>query len=234
MYIFIIHHNSKYEYTVKLLYEKFNSLTVLARSMPTYFYPARQLDSTSSLLWQSCSCLDPTTVGFCCDPWRRLRLVLDGEQIQLDGQTLAVTPAAEAHAVTAESLARYNWLWLWPWPAPAPPGLPVELDVPPRRFAICVKTEEERDRLLQRLRDVIDLSNGPLSPYAEWSFGEKLGEGTFGTVRAVTHRASGEVRSRLKAGCCLDQLISDELIPANPFVRRCPARASAEAEVRID
>ena len=78
--------------------------------MPTFFYSGRQLDSTSLLLWQSCSCLDPTTVSFCCDPWRMLRLVIDGGKLQLDGQTLELTPTCEAFPVTAESLRPYDWL----------------------------------------------------------------------------------------------------------------------------
>ena len=149
--------------------------------MPTFFYPTRQLDSTCTLVWQNLSCLDPTTVGFCCDPWRRLRLVIDGERLQrssgreglqLGGQTLELTPEATARAVSAESLAPYDWLWLWPWPPPAPPGPAVELSVPsalgsgPRRFALCAPTEEERAKLLRRLRDAVDMSHGPASPYA--------------------------------------------------------------------
>ena len=160
--------------------------------MPTYLYPVRQLDSKWSLLLQNLTCLDPTTVGFCCDPWRRMRLTIHGEKLSLDGKELPLTPAAEAHALAAGELVPYDWLWLWPWPAPAPPGPAVELRVPPHRFAMCAPSEAERDLLLHRLRDAIDLSHGPSSPYAEWSFGAVLGQGTFGTVRAVTHRASGE------------------------------------------
>ena len=160
--------------------------------MPTYLYPVRQLDSKWSLLLQNLTCLDPTTVGFCCDPWRRMRLTIHGEKLSLDGKELPLTPAAEAHALAAGELEPYDWLWLWPWPAPAPPGPAVELRVPPQRFAMCAPSEAERDLLLHRLRDAIDLSHGPSSPYAEWSFGAVLGQGTFGTVRAVTHRASGE------------------------------------------
>ena len=195
-------------------------LAGLAARMPTFFYPTRQLDSTITLLWQNLSCLDPTTVAFCCDPWRRLRLVIDGEKMQLDGQTLAVTPAAEARAVSAESLRPYNWLWFWPWPAPSPPGPAVELTVPPRRFALCAPTEEERARLLQRLRDAIDLSHGPASPYAEWAFGEVLGEGTFGTVRAVTHRASG--------GECAVKIMSRSSLD-----RQCDAKLALAREQAI-
>ena len=35
-------------------------------------------------------------------------------------------------------------------------------------------------------------SHGLDSPFATWSFGETLGAGTFGTVHAVVHRATGE------------------------------------------
>ena len=112
--------------------------------------------------------------------------------LQIDGQTLRLTPTAEAFEVTRESLSAYDWLWFWPWPAPDPPGLPIELRVPPRRYALCAPTEGERQQLLLRLQDAIDQSHGSGSPYAEWRLGETLGEGTFGTVRTATHRASGE------------------------------------------
>jgi serine/threonine protein kinase len=46
--------------------------------------------------------------------------------------------------------------------------------------------------MLAALRDAIDCSHGVGSPFYEWSFGETLGEGSFGIVRAVTRRQSGE------------------------------------------
>ena len=155
---------------------------------------ARQLKSVHG--YRVLDCL----VAACVDPWKPLRLRLDAQQLMIEGtEPLTLSPHAEVVSVSSERLASYDWAWLWPWPPPAPPGPALELTVPPnRRWALCMPTEKERDELLQALRDAIDQSHGPGSPFVDWKFGDTLGQGTFGTVRLATRRAAGEEVAAVK------------------------------------
>ena len=66
--------------------------------------------------------------GACFDPWRPLRLRIDGSNVKLyspirasgccaddDEPRLALSPDAEVTSVSPAKLASYDWAWLWPW-----------------------------------------------------------------------------------------------------------------------
>ena len=136
-------------------------------------------------------------ISHCIDPWgERSELRIVGTDVFLDGIRLSLTPASKAAQMTPSALsAEVDWAWMWPWPPPSPPGVAIiELTVVPEqsRWALVSATKEEHHRLLAALRDAIDLSHGADSPFGEWSFGETLGKGTFGTVRAAVRRQTGE------------------------------------------
>ena len=134
---------------------------------------------------------------------------------------LQLTPSAEVEVVGAAALVAYDWAWLWPWPPPPPPGLAIELRVQVGavacKWALCVSTEVERGQLVAALRDAIDLSHGAGSPFETWAFGETLGAGTFGTVRAATKRATGE-RAAVK------------VLSLSALDRQCDAKKAIERE----
>jgi hypothetical protein len=115
--------------------------------------------------------------------WRTQRLVAVGSELYLgDDQMLALSPSAAVRPLEAADAA-----------AMSARGWALELWAPPRSgWVFCLSSEAERERLLDAMRDAIDLSHGPDAPYARWSLGETLGEGTFGTVRAATRRDFGE------------------------------------------
>lgn len=157
-------------------------------------------------------------VGACIDPWRRMRLRVDGDTLMLDGRPLALSPKASVAAVSADALAAYDWAWIWPWPPPPPPGPALELRVPCcGGWALCAHSEGEFEQMLGTLRDAIDLSHGEASPFARWQFGETLGAGTFGTVRHARRRVTGEV--------CAVKVLSMSALD-----RQCDARRAIERE----
>ena len=155
---------------------------------------ARQLKSVHG--YRVLDCL----IAACVDPWRPLRVRLEAQKLLIDNlPALELTPHCEVEAVSPERLASYDYAWLWPWPPPPPPGPAVELSVPPnRRWALCMSNEAERDALLHALRDAIDVSHGPGSPFVDWKFGATLGQGSFGTVRTATRRAGNGETAAVK------------------------------------
>ena len=187
-------------------------------SQSLLFLPtARQLKSVHG--YRILDCL----IGTCIDPWRPMRLRLEAQRLLIEGlDPLMLSPHAEVEAVSADRLASYDWAWMWPWPPPPPPGPAVELSVPPnRRWALCMSSEKERDELLQALRDAIDHSHGPGSPFFDWKFGATLGQGTFGTVRLATRRGGDA------------EAVAVKVMSLSALDRTCDARKLVEREKRI-
>jgi hypothetical protein len=178
---------------------------------------ARQLKSVHG--YRVLDCL----IAACVDPWRPLRVRLEAQKLLIDNlPALELTPHCEVEAVSPERLASYDYAWLWPWPPPPPPGPAVELSVPPnRRWALCMSSEAERDALLHALRDAIDVSHGPGSPFVDWKFGATLGQGSFGTVRTATRRAGNGETAAVK------------IMSLSALDRVCDARKLVERERRI-
>lgn len=126
----------------------------------------------------------------CCRPlWRRLHLRLEETRLQIDEERVQLTPAFDASAAQADELRDPHWFW--PWPQPAPPGPAVRLKSPEQEWLLCATSERQRDGWLCALQDAVALSHGPGTPAHDWSFGARLGEGSFGAVRAATHRRDG-------------------------------------------
>ena len=181
------------------------------------FIPTGRELASSSWLAQGCSCLQAA----CIDPWRRIKLRIEGTRCHIDQLVIEITPSTEVQTVGPEVLAAYDFAWMWPWPPPPPPGLAVELSVPPHgRWALCSATEVERGQMLAALRDAIDLSHGAGSPFETWALGETLGVGTFGTVRAAQLRATGE-------------LAAAKVLSLSALDRQCDARKAVEREKRM-
>ena len=102
---------------------------------------------------------------------------------------MQLTPAFDASAAQADELRDPHWFW--PWPQPAPPGPAVRLKSPEQEWLLCATSERQRDGWLCALQDAVALSHGPGTPAHDWSFGARLGEGSFGAVRSATHRRDG-------------------------------------------
>ena len=128
-----------------------------------------------------------TSCARCCRPlWGRLHLRLEETRLQIDEERLQLTPAFEVSAASVDELVDPSWCW--PWPQPAPPGPAVRLKSPEHEWLLCATSEQERDAWQSALQDAVALSHGPGTPHFDWSMGPALGAGSFGAVRAATHR----------------------------------------------
>ena len=160
-----------------------------------------RLTTSTAIFMPHCRKVSVTLVScvltHCFDPWQQCKVRIIGSKVQIEGeQVIKLSPTCTADRLTQSALsALVDWAWMLPGDPPSPPGagVMVQLSVPDHgRWAFSSATADEHERLLAALRDAIDLSHGADSPYARWAFGETLGQGTFGTVRAAQSRTTGE------------------------------------------
>ena len=133
-----------------------------------------------------------------CPRWRRVLLRLEGTRLFIDNELLQLTPAAVAVRVSAAPAADSSWCWQWTQPAPPGPGPIVRLKAQDQEWLLCAASDDRQDGWESALQDAIAMSHGPGMPCYEWSMGATLGTGSFGTVRAATHR-----RDMRRAACKL-------------------------------
>ena len=139
----------------------------------------------------------------CCPRWRRVLLLLEETRLLIDNVPLQLTP--DATAVRVSPIADATWCWPFPQAAPPGTGAVVRLKAQEQEWLLCGAPDGEPGGWECALQDAIAMSHGPGTPSYEWSMGATLGTGSFGIVRAATHR-----RDMRRAACKLVAGAHDE------------------------
>ena len=175
------------------------------------WFPVDFDESVPKSPWAASSGATPPRVGHalklhgscwtrCCPRWRRVLLLLEETRLLIDNVPLQLTP--DATALRVPPIADATWCWPFPQASPPATGAVVRLKAQGQEWLLCGASDGAQDDWECALQDAIAMSHGPGAPAYEWSMGATLGTGSFGIVRAATHRRDQRrAACKLVAGC---------------------------------